>query len=224
MTLPNPFLYADVLIQTPRATRKVRLHYAATTAPAVYNHVQAIANYVHLVIGGAFATVMPAECKVAGTVARYITDSVDLEAPSTEAAITGTMTAIIEALDGTDHFDMPDEACLIFRKITGHGGRSKRGRIFLPGISEVVNDGGRIYTGAKAAVISIAELLTAPVAVTYTDGEEVEPAFAANLNLRLFDQKNSMLVPVMKCVALDIIGSRIDRRKPLPLQVLVPPA
>jgi hypothetical protein len=226
MPFPAMYMHCDLELETRWGVRKSRLYYEPNVAPSAYNHIQAASNAMLTKWGTLLAPVLSDATRLARVTTRFVSGGVDLEAPSTIAGIAGTGDPddyIPDPITGIIPGSMPDETCLIFQRVTGVNGRSKRGRIFIAGISETVNAAGRVTPLLRPDVIAIAEGGTAHVPVSYSGSEDPgDIAWEANLNLRHYDRKNNMLIPVVKMLALDIIGSRIDRRSPLGLNVLVP--
>lgn len=228
MALPAQYMHADFHIQCVHGLRTFRLHYDIHidgNMPSHYNHVQAFANACMAHLGPVLKEVLPVNHSIKRVVAKVHTGggSFDIEAPSTVAEIEGNVAVPVDTL-GAGPDVLPEELALIVRKITGQAGREHRGRIFIPGLHENVQESGTVEGEYIETCIDIAEKMTDPVAVEVTDDEGGAPDLDASYALRHYNRKGNILEPVVKCLVVETIGTRRDRRAPLRLNVLVPEA
>jgi hypothetical protein len=80
-----------------------------------------------------------------------------------------------------------------------------------------VNDHGEIQSLYKPEAIALATRV--PMQISVTDAAfGTEPIF---LDARHYDRLNGVMEPIEKCYALSMVGTRLDRRKPLQGEVLV---
>jgi hypothetical protein len=208
MPIPAGTVVTDLVIKTVHAERKSRFYWTSDVAPAEVRDMEAIANEVKTTFAAQVAALMPTTHSVLRVDARYYSGVLDLEAPSNTAAVPGTIpTGGTVAVDA-----MPDEAALILRVQTGKLGRSKRGRRFISGLSEDINAGGAVATGARARCVALATKVAQDIEVTSDDAQ-----FVTFLHARHYDRKFAKLEVITKCWALSAIGTRKDRRKPLAL-------
>lgn len=218
MSIPNACLTADLVIHTAvGGYRRSRLYYTLSSAPATVHELTRCCNALSVKFAPLLTPLLPTSHQFLGVEGRYKAAGVDLESNSTNGPFEGDVSAGGEE-EGTSD-GLPDEAAIIIKRITGKGGRSKRGRLFIGGLSESINNNGVIAT---SAIDVCKDLMNAvPEDVVFSINEETE----STMHARHWDRKNSVLEPVVSAALCLTIGSRIDRRQPLELVYLaqVPP-
>jgi hypothetical protein len=218
MAYPVNTLVADMVTRTPWGERRNRFYFEPTVSPTGITQLEAIMNRLHAVISALAIEIMSNQCSVVRWEGRfYGTGSSEFEANSTTAAQPGNHIAVTpnSTTDETSSYTadtLPDEACLIVQKRTGTIGRSKRGRWFFCGLSEVMQNAGEIDIEYRGQAIDLANGLSSDVTVT--------SGFSTILHARHYDHKNNMMLPITKCYAIRTLGSRRDRRAPLRLSRL----
>jgi hypothetical protein len=137
------------------------------------------------------------------------------EGNSTVAAVQGGLTTVIpnsgaDATGSSGQADtLPDEACLIIQKRTGLTGRSNYGRWFIPGLGEAIQNAGEIDVEYRGLIKVTADSLSTDVVVS--------TGFSTVMHARHYNRKTNALIPITKCYAIQTLGSRRDRRRPLRL-------
>jgi hypothetical protein len=98
---------------------------------------------------------------------------------------------------------------LIIQKRCGILGRSNRGRWFIPGLHEALQNAGVIDVEYRAACKTIADLMSTDVTVS--------TGFSTVMHARHYNRKLGTVVPITKCYAIGALGTRRDRRQPIRL-------
>lgn len=217
MPLPSQTIVADIVIATPWAERRCRNYYQPDIPPSNLTQLEAVANAILLHYQTSWASLSTTQCWMRRVESRfYGGPSNEFEANSTGGGTQGSAPAATPgggSDDGTTVDTLADEHSLIVQIRTGQSGRSKRGRRFICGLSEKVQNAGKISMGFIAACKSFADKFPADVTVNAS-------GLSTALHARHYDRKNSVLVPITKAYALATLGSRIDRRNPLRLSRL----
>lgn len=218
MALPRPCIVTDLVMKTPWGYRRNRFYWEATVQPTGITQLEAICNRVHAVISPQVAVLCTTQIEIERMEGRYFgTGTTGFEGNSTTASVQGEFAAVTPG-SATDESEssiadtMPDESVLIIQKRTGNTSRSKNGRWFFSGLSEQMQNAGIIDPEMTANAKALADLLSTDITVSV--------GFSTVLHARHFDQKNSNLLPITKCYALRVIGTRKDRRRPLKLERL----
>jgi hypothetical protein len=114
--------------------------------------------------------------------------------------IAGALGDVLEDAD-LEIESLPAYSALIIQKTTSKHGRSKRGRMFVPLISEQIQHDGFIDTLNRTACRELADIFQ-------TD----RPIGAGTASARHWDRKNNKLEVITRCYPLDVLGTRRDRK------------
>lgn len=218
MPVPRPCLVTDMCVQTPWSLRRSRFYWNLTVAPTGITQIEACCNRLMAVYGTLFANLMTMQVSIVRFEGRWFGPGTQgFEGNSTVGAIQGANTAATPGLDDPPETDvqpdtLPDEVCLIVQKRTGNTSRSKNGRWFFSGLTEKIQNAGLIEPEWIGTCTTLANALSTDVTVS--------SGFSTVMNARHWDQKNSDLLPITKCYALRVMGTRRDRRNPLKLERL----
>lgn len=98
---------------------------------------------------------------------------------------------------------LPEEDVIVIQRRTGKVGRSKRGRIFFPFISEDFVEDGELNAAGKTAAAALAAMVKSNVT-----------AQGAVFNPKTLDHKNNVLETVVQAGYITATCSRRDRRFP----------
>jgi hypothetical protein len=96
---------------------------------------------------------------------------------------------------------LPISAVLVIQRKTTSFGRSARGRIFLSGIAEEINNGGFVNVTYNTVCRGLAAFFGA------------DRTFAIPFHARHWDRKNNTFVPISKCTCLDKISTLRSRTR-----------
>jgi hypothetical protein len=222
MPIPAAHFVCDVVTRTANGRRRNRFYFAKDAAapnPANATDLRVVANAVMGYIGPLMAALMDNESKVEKVESRWISGAAsDWESVSDSDEIDG----VIDIVDGStsDHAgQLPDEVSLMIRIRTGLAGRNKRGRRFITGLSELINEAGEITkTDYKDAAKALANAM--PTAITVSGYGEFEGEFPGMLLPRHYNRKDSEMLPITAGQAIATLATRRDRRKPLEFSVI----
>lgn len=220
MPIPGATFVADLVTKTLNGRRRNRMYYGSAWVPESYDHMEHAANAIHDFFAPKFSALMDYSAFFEKVELQYISGGVEgFVGVSTKPAVQGGVAPDISELDEDDSWQLPDECSLIIRIATGKRGRSKQGRRFITGLSEAINKGGKIEPVYAPECIALATAIPAQIEVA--SNPTIEIAANQYLDARHYDRKNNVMEVLVKAWALDMIGSRIDRRKPLEASVLV---
>lgn len=216
---PANTLVTDMVIQTPWRERRVRFFWDLTVAPTGITQIEACCNRLMVTHASVWAGFMTTQVFVTRFEGRWYGPSgTTFEGNSTSAQVQGSFTAVTpnSASDATGSSasadTLPDEVCFIIQKRTGVIGRSSRGRWFICGLGEAVQNAGEVDTEYRALLKGVTDQMSTDVAVTV--------GFSTVMHARHYNRKSNILQPIVKCYALRTMGSRRDRRSPLRLSRL----
>ena len=218
MPIPRPCVVTDLVTDTTFKLRRTRFFWTTDVAPTGITDLEAICNRLMAVIPPLLAPMMTTQAKMLRFEGKwYGPGTSGWEGNSTVAAVPGENPAVTpgsetEAEEGIELVadTLPDEVSMVIQKRTGNTGRSQMGRWFFTGLSEKINNHGRLTSTWVATAKNIANALSADVTVS--------GAYATVLHARHYDQKNSVLMPITKCYVLRTLGTRLDRRRPLEME------
>lgn len=161
---------------------------------------QSFVDTLHAELGNEVNDVMDHEDKFVQTTADFRNlENVQREAFRIED-FPGTMGDVLE--DGGEEIDaMPAYVAVCFQKRTDKPGRSKRGRFFLPCISEQVQHDGIVDILNRGALRQIADIF-----------QTERPLGGGTCAPRLYDRKNNVGVPIAACYPMDVLVTRRDRK------------
>lgn len=220
MAIPVGTVVVKAVVKTPLGRRRNTYYYAAGEGfapPQSSNDMRRICMAFKDTFGPLYQALMSADASFEKVEARYYSAGSDnWEATSTGGPLAGSIPTSVGS-EESGHDLMPDETSLILRVRTGKSGRSKRGRRFVTGLSEKVNNNGEITdTTYKDAAKDLANQVPEALEVEMYGPESGDVTLLA----RHYDRKNSMLEPIVSCAAIGALGTRRDRRKPLALEEL----
>lgn len=226
MSYPANYLASEMHVETPRGIRKSTLYWGVegNVMPTEYNHLKAASNAVFTMLSGTVPQLLDETSVLRRVKTRVRTNTLDMEAASTLGAVAGSNAVTVNTNLLPGDWAMPDEAALVIRKVVEGTGHANKGRLFISGLTEKINFGGKIDDDFAAGVIAFADALTAPITVSYTPDAEEDPngtAYNQTFLMRHWNRKDNVFKAVVKCVALDVVGTRKDRRRNLQYQPIV---
>jgi len=218
--MPSPVL-PDGTIRAILVTRTIRrpchniLYYETTVPPTRQRHIDAIAKGLDDAWRPVIRACITSETMYVTTQAYYHGAS---DAFFEAASTTGEEAGLVSGGSDGDT-TLPDEVCMVWRKLTGLGGREDRGRMFLSGISETFNDEGLLNGTGQVAAQGVRSGLPEDIGVSYTfdaeNGETEADSFEATLHARHWNRKDNVLRPIIGAQINTVLLSRRDRRAPL---------
>lgn len=210
--IPRSTLRTALVMITPAGIRRNTFYWTLDTPPTGLTDLEACCNKALTVIGTDLKKILTTKVAIVKMEGRwYGPGTTGFEADSTIGALTGEMAASQPGGTGDDDDQgtadtLPDEVSLIVQKRTGNTGRSAYGRWFFCGLSENVQNAGKVDVQAVGLCRNFANSLSNDITVT--------GGFATIMHARHWDKKNNTMRPITKCYAVATMGSRIDRRRP----------
>lgn len=163
--------------------------------------IQTAINDFHDGFGGEVDDLMDVESELSQCRARYVTnEGAELICHSAGAAIAGAKGGTLED-PGNELEGLPPQTALCVHKVTGYGGRQNRGRLFLPFISEAVQNDGVIDTLNRIAVQQTMTRLKTGFSVL---GTQWLPS--------LWNLKDNIVKEIIRFEAAEQLSTRVDRR------------
>lgn len=197
--LPNNVLTVKFFVTHPHGQMTSILYYEPVAPPATPAHMVIIANDFLSQLATVLTAILAQNCSLIGTYARYKSAVLDIEGYSTDAGSAG---------DG-DPDCLDAQTCAVVRRLTGKPGRSKRGRIFISGISEGDFSDGVMVPAKVATYQAVAAFFATDIT-----------ANAVIHHARHWDRKNNVMEIVTHAKCLRRIGSRRDRMQSMPYETV----
>lgn len=219
MPIPTPTIVADLVVKTKWAYRRNRLYYEPTANPGDEIALGHCADAIFNAFKDDIVLLMPDEHYFQRVECRfYGPGSTGFFANSSVAPVVGDIETPDENTTASDIYSasediLPDEVSLIIQKKTGLTGRANQGRLFLTGLSERVNFAGEVSAGYRGSAATVAALVATDVSVSVG-------AFVSVLHARHWNRKTNDMKPITKTYVVNGMGSRRDRRRPVPMERL----
>lgn len=211
---PAPCFVADLVVKTPGGRRRNRCYYDAGVAPVRVQQMPTVANAIFDHFKGAYSPLMGSVCQIERVDLHWLgTGNVHYFDISTNAPVNGEIALSLMPENSGDADLLPDEVTLNIRILTGAGGRSKQGRRFISGLAEAVQSHGKLHTDFYQEAKALANKFPDTITIAVANGDDKD--YAGDLTARHWDRENNSLHPIVRAHALDIVGSRRDRRAPL---------
>lgn len=211
-------LVADLRVKTVFGLYRSRFYYTSTRNLEDEHDVEACCNALYLVIPPLLSILMSERCIIEAIEGRWHGPGAeDIEGNSTLPQTPGQQSATLpgavddtgDDISGIGNIDtLPDDVVLMIQLRTGQAGRPKRGRRFFSGMSEVIQNDGRIVNAHRAACTNLANSLNVDVA---TVGLPTAGG-TTDLHARHWDRKNNLLHPITKTYVMGCMMSRMNRR------------
>jgi hypothetical protein len=174
--------------------------YWSTTTYQTQAALQAFTEALHGAVGGTWQNIGDHEAYYSITESDYRSVEGTQRTAYHSAELAGTMGDLLDdaalELEG-----LPMYSALIIQKTTEKFGRSKRGRFFVPLISEQAQHDGIIDTLNASTCRELADIFQ-------TDRE----IGTGTASARHWDRKNNTFDPITRCYPLDVLGTRRDRK------------
>lgn len=202
--MPLPATYVKVTAKfkntTTGSVANSVFWYLKDTGPdATLSTVTTYANNFKTAYETALSAWLPDACQVQAITFKQVIAGTEVEGQNSNGVIGGSVTG----------FDiLPEEDVLCIQRRTGLVGRNKRGRVFIPYVSEDFQEDGELNAGGLANALLIATMIKSDVTAGTAVFFPCTP-----------DWKNSVLVPVVQAGIVRQVCSRRDRRDPKVLQV-----
>lgn len=197
MGLPATYLRVDVLFHKGATGSKAMctlwyLKAGAGTDPTLAT-VASYANDFKTAYSAAISGWLPEDCEMYAVKLKWVSGGNEVEGQNTNGAVGGASPG--ECL--------PEEDAVVIQRRTGLQGRSKRGRIFLPYVSEDYQEDGELNATGKLKAAGVATMVKGQVT-----------AQTVVYDPYTLDRKNGVLVKVVQAGYQNGICSRRDRRFP----------
>lgn len=174
--------------------------YWTTPIVPTQEQLDSFSNELHADVGGQWRDLADIDSKMVETQVDF-RNVEDVQVESfTQDDIAGLKGGVLD--DATAELEgLPTYAALIIQKVTGKHGRSKRGRFFIPLISETVQHDG------------IIDDLNVPACRELADIFQTDREIGGDLaHARHWDRKNNKLEVITHTYPLDVLGTRRDRK------------
>lgn len=215
--IPKPVFIGDLVMKTQQGFRRNRFYYVLDLPATTITAVEICAEKLFGVITPKLKQLVTAQVELLRVEGRFFgADGSDIEGNSTSPKVLGDITAVTpgsESDDGSLPDTMPDESVLIIQKRTGTAGRGARGRWFFSGLGEAVQNNGVIVEGFQDDAKELADVLSEDIDTGAGD-------FTTTMHARHWNRDSNTLMPITKCYAIRVIGTRKERRNPLQLERL----
>lgn len=202
--MPLPATYMKVTLcfrnTNTQSTANCVLWYVAggSGVPPTQANISTAANGFKTAYSTAVQAALNEHAEMYKVTLKYVTGGAEMEGDNTNGAVGG----------GAAGDCLPEEDVICIQKRTGLVGRSKRGRIFFPYVSEDFQNDGELGPAGVAAASGLATMVKSFVVASPIG--EWQPAH--------LDNKNGILIKITQTGYVLQTCSRRDRRSPKVLQ------
>lgn len=180
-------------IRTENGQWQFQSYWETAAAIATHEDLKTHASSFAVEISGKWAALAPASATFVGCRLVHYTGGTELDAWA-------SVNAPGEIVDAEGELAMPDTIALVIQRRTANTERHKRGRMFIPGIAEDVNDNGRV----SETFLSDASQLANVFGASHTSG-------AVEFNARHWDRKTPDATVVTYCRVMSNLAIRKSR-------------
>lgn len=198
-TYTRATLHFENTITTAKATCALYYLITAGTPPTLAT-IGTVASGFKTAYSAATAPTLNPDCRVTKVTVKYVSGGNEVEGDNTNGVIAGTHPS-------SDV--LPEETVVCIQRRTGLVGRSKRGRIFWPFVTEDDQADGALTEDGQTIFGAVAQMVKSDVIAS---GITFKP--------HTLDHKNAVLVPIVQTGVVIELCSRRDRRFPKVLSAI----
>jgi hypothetical protein len=197
MPLPSTYMKVTLLFRNPDTGSRATcvLWYLPTSSIGTVTNANIVtfANDFKTAFASAVAGALGAPAQCLNVTAKWVSAGNEFEGQNTNGTINGAVSGDI----------LPEEDVICIQRRTGKQGRTKRGRIFFPYVSESFQEDGELNDAGIAGATALATMV-----------KNLVTANSVQFTPKTLDHKNGVLETVTQAGFPTNTCSRRDRRSP----------